>query len=315
MPARSLRYLALFFSCAAVALLLGSIGWWGGSVLSCPPAPPGAFLAYCRNELYGDFEHGAFFYGLESAALQHAARADAIVVGDSRAQFGFSTGAMRRYFADRRQSYYLLGMGYGSTSPYARALLERYRLKPRVLIVNAEPFFTRETPSVPSAVLRADSRTVFEYWRKWLFQPIHRLACERMPARCQHSPGGIHRRIDNGDWIWDGVLVAGDLAVPFVDRAISQDQQRQAESEARAFVTDLGLDERCVFVTAVPGLSADSRRVVTAIASVISGIAVLPVVQDIASLDGDHLNAASAEKWSAAFLHTADDRLNACLSD
>src|SRR5688500_11025885 len=145
---RPAAYLVLFFVSAALALFAGSFGWWGASVLSCPPAPPGTFLAYCRNEQYGDFEHGAYLYGLEPAAIDAARRADAIVVGDSRAQFAFSTDAVHRYFTGRRAAHYLLGMGYGSTSPYAYELLRRHGLRPRVLIVNAEPFFTREMTAV-----------------------------------------------------------------------------------------------------------------------------------------------------------------------
>src|SRR5687767_7961590 len=168
----------MFFLSTALAFFGASVAWWGASVLTCPPATPGTFLAYCRNELYGDFEHGAFLFGLEPAAVERARRADVLVIGDSRAQFGFSTAAVRRYFAERGRTYYLLGMGYSSTSDYARALLQRHQLKPRVLIVNAEPYFTRETASVPAEVIRADARTWWSYWRKRWFHRAHRPACD-----------------------------------------------------------------------------------------------------------------------------------------
>ena len=311
---RPARYLGMFFLSTALTFLAGSIAWWGSSVLACPPATPGTFLAYCRNELYGDFEHGAFLYGLESAAIPRAQRADVVVIGDSRAQFGFSTAAMRRYFVERGRTYYLLGMGYGSTSDYARALLQRHQLRPRVLIVNAEPYFTHDTESVPAEVIRADPRTRWSYWRKRLFQRAHRPACRLVPALCRDAAGGIHRRIDNGEWIWDGVLVAGSLAVPFVERAISDEQLTEAERVAASFVTELGLDPSCVIVTAVPGLSANRRQVATRIADAMRAPAVLPVVEGLSSLDGDHLNAESAERWSAGFLQAADARITECLS-
>ena len=311
---RPTRYLGVFFLSTALAFLAVSIGWWGSGVLTCPPATPGSFLAYCRNELYGDFEHGAFLYGLEPVAVERARRADVLVIGDSRAQFGFSTDAMRRYFAERGSTYYLLGMGYGSTSDYARALLQRLHLRPRVLIVNAEPYFTRDTASVPAAVIRAGQRTRWEYWRKSLFQRAHRPACDLMPALCREAAGGIHRRIDNGEWIWQGLLVAGDLSVPFVEREIAVEQVEEAERVAAAFVDDIGLDASCVIVTAVPGLSADRRQVATRIAEAMRAQAVLPMVDGLSSLDGDHLNAASAEIWSAAFLVAADPRITECLS-
>lgn len=312
---RPAAYLVLFFVSAGLALLAGSFGWWGASVLSCPPAPPGTFLAYCRNEQYGDFEHGAYLYGLEPAAIDAARRADAIVVGDSRAQFAFSTDAVHRYFTGRHAAHYLLGMGYGSTSPYADELLRRHGLRPRVLIVNAEPFFTREMTAVPAAVLRAEAGTRWAYWRKQQLARVHGALCERLPALCRQSPGGIHRRVDDGAWIWDGLLVPGSVSLPFAEQTIADEEQEEAPRVAKAFVDDLAINGRCVLVTAVPGLSADSRRVATAVAQAIGGVAILPEVAGLASLDGDHLNAASAEAWSAAFLRDADAALTACLSD
>jgi hypothetical protein len=312
---RPARYLATFFLSAALAFLAASIAWWGAGVLACPPATPGTFLAYCRNELYGDFEHGAFLYGLEPAAVERAQRADVLVIGDSRAQFGFSTEATRRYFADRGRTYYLLGMGYASTSDYARALLRRHQLQPRLLIVNAEPYFTREVTAVPADVIRGDYRTRWAYRRKWLFQRAHRPACDLVPWLCREAAGGIHRRIDNGAWIWQGLLVAGDLSVPFVERDITVEQVEESGRIAEAFVDELGLNSSCVIVTAVPGLSPGRRLVATRIAEAMGSLAVLPVVEGLSSLDGDHLNAASAERWSAAFLQAAEPRIIECLSE
>jgi hypothetical protein len=314
MAMRPSRYLAMFFLATAGACLAGSIGWWGASVLTCPPAAPGTFLAYCRNELYGDFEHGAFLYGLESAAVQRAKQAEVVVIGDSRVQFGFSTGAVRRYFADRGRMYYLLGMGYGSTSDYARALLRRHQLRPRVLIVNAEPYFTRDAPAVPAEVIRATLLTRWSYWRKGLFQRAHRPACDVAPALCREAAGGVHRRVDNGEWLWVGLLVPGDLSVPFVEREIASEQAEESGRIAASFVAELGLDPSCVIVTAVPGLTAGRRQVATRIAELMRASAVLPVVDGLSSLDGDHLNAESAERWSAAFLQAADALITECLS-
>jgi hypothetical protein len=236
-----------------------------------------------------------------------------LVVRDSRAQFGFSTEAMRRHFAGRGREYYLLGMGYSSTSDYARALLQRHHLQPQLLIVNAEPYFTRDAAAVAADVLRGDYRARWAYRRKWLFQRAHRPACDLMPVLCRNAAGGIHRQIENGEWIWQGLLVAGDLSVPFVERDITDEQAEESRRIAAAFVDELGLDASCVIVTAVPGLSPGRRQVATRIAEAMGASAVLPVVEGLSSLDGDHLNAESAERWSAAFLQAGDARITECL--
>ena len=314
MRARPAAYLALFFASAAAACAAGWFGWWAVRVLPCPAPPPGAFLAYCRDETYGDFEHGAFLYGLEREAVRHVQQADVVVIGDSRAQFGFSTTAVRRYFGGRGATFYLLGMGYGSTSGYARALLQHHAIRPRVLIVNASPFFTDDGPAVPAQVVEGGALTRLAYWRKALFQPLHRLACERAPALCEPRTGGVHRRIDTGEWVWEGVLAPGDLEVPLADRTITTEQEADARRLAPEFVREGAFDAGCTIVTDVPGVSGDVRRVATGVAEAIGGAAVLPLVEGLSSLDGEHLNAASAERWSAAFLEDADALITACLS-
>ena len=313
MTVRPLAYLLLFFGAAALSLGAGSVVWWGASVLTCPPAAEGTFLGYCRDDQYGDFEHGAYLYSLEPEAVAAAARADAIVVGDSRAQFAFSAEAVRRYFTARGIRYYLLAMGYGSTSPFALEMLRRHGLRPRVLIVNTEPFFTREMTAVPAAVLQGDMRTMLDYRRKRWFRPVHETICKRLRPLCEPASGAIHRRIGDGAWRWDGVLVDGSLAMPFAERTIAPEEKNAAGQVAKAFVEELRLDGRCVLVTAIPGTSADTRQVAAAVAQAIGGAAIVPTLDGLASLDGDHLNADSAERWSEAFLREAEPSISACL--
>lgn len=313
MRVRPGAYLVLFFCCAATAFAAGWVGWWSAGVLHCPPPPAGTFLAYCRDEAYGDFEHGAFLFGLEAKAVQQARLADVVVIGNSRAQFGFSTEAMRRHFARRGWSYYLLAMGYGSTSAYAEELLKRYAIRPRVLVVNADPFFTADAPSVVADVLAPDRSTLWSYRRKWVFQRLLRSTCQPLARWCGDVVGGIHRRIDTGEWIWNGVLVSGDLSVPFAERIVSPRQEAESARLATSFVRGLGLPARCVIVTEVPGLSADARRAAATIAAAAGARAILPVTDGLASLDGDHLNAASAERWVEAFLAAADATFADCL--
>ena len=313
MTVRPARYMLLFFGAAALSLIAGTAAWWMSSVLTCPPAPEGAFLAYCRDDHYGDFEHGAYLYALEPEAVAAATRASVIVVGDSRAQFAFSTETVRQYFDSRRIPYYLLGMGYASTSPFAYEMLRRHAVRPRLLIVNAEPFFTREMTAIPAAVLRGNVRTALDYRRKRWLTPVHRAVCDRMPRLCHPASGVIHRRIADGAWLWNGLLADGSLSMPFAERTIAPEEKEAAAPVAKTFVDDLQLNGRCVLVTAIPGTSADTRQVASAVSQAIDGAAIFPAVEGLASLDGDHLNAESAERWSEAFLREAEPRISECV--
>ena len=85
-------YLSFVLSAAAGAVVLGLRL---DSLFACQAAGygPDRYLAYCQATNYGDYDHGAFWFGLERAALDAAANADVLFLGNSRMQFGLSTDA------------------------------------------------------------------------------------------------------------------------------------------------------------------------------------------------------------------------------
>ena len=60
------------------------------------------YLSYCGASNYGDYENGAFWFGLEPAAELSAAKADVLFLGNSRTQFGFLPPQRRNGFHQRR---------------------------------------------------------------------------------------------------------------------------------------------------------------------------------------------------------------------
>jgi hypothetical protein len=56
---------------------------------ACRTQPQGSddFLAYCRSLRYGDYEHGALYYGLEPKARESIRAAQVLFLGSSRLQF------------------------------------------------------------------------------------------------------------------------------------------------------------------------------------------------------------------------------------
>jgi len=93
-------YVALFVVCAAVGILIGSVGQLTVDNLKCRSTgyDNEHFLAYCRSEKYADYEHGALFYGLEPSVIDNIRRAEVLFVGNSKVQAGFSSKALRDYF-------------------------------------------------------------------------------------------------------------------------------------------------------------------------------------------------------------------------
>src|ERR1700686_3924654 len=48
------------------------------------------YLAYCNASGYGEYEHGAFWFGLEPSSVNFATSAQIVFLGNSRLQYAFS---------------------------------------------------------------------------------------------------------------------------------------------------------------------------------------------------------------------------------
>jgi hypothetical protein len=94
------------------------------------------------NVRYGDYEHLAYALELVPAAMRSLKNAEVVIPGNSRTQAAFSTPQVDHFFRARSISYHVLGFGYGEPAEFAAYLFKKYHLAPRVLIINADPFFT-----------------------------------------------------------------------------------------------------------------------------------------------------------------------------
>ena len=74
----------------------------GAGIFACPATAYGGnhYLGYCQGSAYGDYDHGAVWFGLEPGVREAAAAADVLFLGNSRMQFGFSAPALGQWFAE-----------------------------------------------------------------------------------------------------------------------------------------------------------------------------------------------------------------------
>src|SRR6266849_1049503 len=96
------------------------------------------YLSYCHNSGYGDYEHGAFWFGLEPSIQNYAASAEVLFLGSSRTQLAFSTVATAEWFSSASARYYLMGFGYNENALFARELLLKFKPQAKVYVVNIE---------------------------------------------------------------------------------------------------------------------------------------------------------------------------------
>src|SRR5262249_26173035 len=149
----------------------------------------------------------------EIRAIANMRAADVLILGSSLTQAGFSSDATHDYFKLRAVPYFLLGFGYGGASSFTRALIDKWHLAPKVLVINTTPFFNDYLSEPARDVLNPRVPYLWRLLLKSLFQHVHRVTCAIFP--CTESQPAIFRSIEDGQWRWIGPYVA-EKSVPIV---------------------------------------------------------------------------------------------------
>lgn len=308
--ARPVAY-SIVLALAALSVFVYDLRMNGVFGCSSDAYAAGRYLAYCNSASYNDYDHGAFWFGLEPRAVEAARSADVLFLGTSRMQFGFSSDATRGWFEKAGAAFYLLGFSYSENVTFTGPLLEKLAPEARVYVINADRFFeTAET--VPAAEVfhgdAADSR----HRRKRLWQRPHRLICDSVPLLCGDR-ASFFRNVDDGTWLLqgsDGLEPGGIGEAP--PRTPKELEERIAVAEA--FVGSLPVPRECVLLTVVP-TKATPRQEAVAIAKALGIELYAPHGDGLATFDDSHLDRPSAETWSAEFFAAAGDHLRRCLGD
>jgi hypothetical protein len=269
------------------------------------------YIAYCSGASYGDYEHGAFQFGLEPSADDFARKADVLFLGNSRLQIAFSTAATSDWFSAASARYYLLGFGYYENVVFVDGILCRIHPHAKVYVINVDDFFELwETPPAKTVMHDSEARTRSEMKRLW--QRIHEPVCKRFPALCGDN-FAIFRSRETGAYTWR-TSTPSNMPVSY-DRVISQDVVKNYTAAAIDFLSHLPVDRKCVILTMVPTVGTKTGNA-NAIAAALGDDLITPdIPARLQTFDGSHLDQASAERWSQAFFETAGTRIRSCLTE
>lgn len=314
-----MRILALRPALYILIILCGIIGPFlfklrSNGIFACPADgyAGNQYLAYCQVTGYGDYDHGAFWFGLEPDIERFAAEADVLFLGSSRMQFAFSSQATREWFSSPPVRYYLLGFSFTENVVFTAPLLSKLRPQAKVYVINVDRFFEDKETEVGKAILReSDALTRSKEKRFW--QVLHKPICTTLPVLCGKEASFFRAR-ENGAWqlkgirLWGGSKAVADGPVSDADRwghyAILGEQ----------FLSQLPVDRRCVLLTIAP-YNATKNAEATALASALKLDLLVPPLDGLQTFDGSHLDPPSAERWSQAFLQAAEPRIRECLSE
>jgi len=267
------------------------------------------YLSYCQTSGYGDFEHGAIWFGLEPEATRAAAAADVLFIGNSRMEYGFSTEAAREWLAKDAPSYFLLGFAYHPRVLFQRAVLQKLQPRARLYVINLDTFF-QENASIPAHQVMDDPTARAHYRHKQAWQSLHREICGRLTFLCGNE-SAIFKNRHTGMWRGLGLISANEVT-SIQEKTDPQEVAGEIES-GRKFLEALGVDRRCVIFTLVP--TVDAPRVgAQQIAAALSVSFIAPDLEDLLTFDGSHLDRQSAERWSGAFFDAAGPQIRECLA-
>jgi hypothetical protein len=280
------------------------------SILTCPGTGYGSdsYLAYCFADQYGDYDHGALWFGLEPRARASAANAEVLFLGNSRLQFGFASDAMTQWFSASSASYFLMGFAYWENYRFEAPLLQRIKPRAKVYVINLDMFF-ENTVNGPADSVMHDADAFAHYRRKRLWQTPHRLLCTRIPSICGNTQSFYRSNVTGaytrfGGWIRPSAVSYSS--------SVDQDKVTEYRQRGEAFFASLPVDRQCVLLTLVPSTTTDMGTA-KALAAAFGLTLIAPQIGGLTTFDGSHMDRPSAERWSQAFLQEAGPAIQQCL--
>jgi hypothetical protein len=283
-------------------------------IFACPASGYGAnaYLTDCTAKSYGDYDHGAFWFGLEPQAQRAAAEADVLIIGSSRLEFAFSGAATAKWFSQIASRYYLLGFSNTENVVFFAPLVAKIHPLAKVYVINVDRFFDDDRVSPPAERILRDRDIQKRYEEKRTWQMLHKGICTALPFVCGTAIA-VFRERESGVWHMNGT---GRLEAESVSdgRPGNIDRWDHYAQLGEKFLAQLPVDRSCVILTIVP--TVETRRAeAMAIAAKLGLDLLAPQIDGLRTFDGSHLEEASAERWSAAFLQEAGPRIRKCVSE
>lgn len=266
------------------------------------------YLGYCGSRHYGDYDHGAFWFGMEPRAVAAARAADVLFLGNSRSQFGFSSTRTAEWFAASGSRYYLLGFSHNANHRFAAPLLRRLQPRAKAYVINLDLFFEEaETP--PARVVMRDSTAASRYSNKKGWQEVHKILCGHAASICGDGIA-YFRSVPTGAWIVTGGHFKG--APVSYDYVADPGLVEKYTSRGREFLARLPVARECVLLTIVPTVNTPIGTATAAARGL--GVDVIALtVEGLNTFDASHLDGPSAARWAGAFLDAAGPRLRRCI--
>jgi hypothetical protein len=306
-------FLALFWGKSLYELGVQLTCWAGGYGQN-------AWMAYCNSDRYGVYDVEAIWHRIEPEVEPAIRTAQVLTLTDSHMQNALSLGGASEWFAARGYSFYMLGVPTAE-SGFGERLLESFHPQPKVLILDASPYFSGEFGKFESPIFQDQKASYDEVVGLKGFQQRHLQFCGRLPWACGHNFSYFRSRLD-GHWIFpqqSPSIWIGQHDVPN-DQLRFQTGVTPNEllplyptylEAARRLIANLNMPHRCIVVTHVPAAD-DLRSLAHYIAGSLDLTELEPDVPDLFTFDHAHLTPESSKRWTREFLVQLEPVLQRC---
>ena len=309
-----LRPAAVFAASLAALIAAAAVVVEGLSTLRAAPTAtrldvPDERDYYLSSNVGGQIDHHMLFFGLDDEATAHLRAADVLFVGNSRLMFALRPSVMRPYFARAALTYYALGFGFAEADRFPLAIIRRFDLRPKLVVVNTDGFFggglsswaevvNRDTAFGASKLLwetntahraRAVLQVVAPHWASLLGRP----------GLSDTRTFDTYRSRVDGTW---QVVPWPPDGRPFIAPPTDGPLPVRGEfAAARAFVDDLTSRGARIVLTRVPTPKLSPGGAPSAFADELGVPLVVAAPPALTTFDDSHLGEASAHDWSRAF--------------
>ena len=306
------QWLALFagvatvLACVAATAVVVRVGGWqerpAAIALAREARSGDHYLAHDRG---GHVDHHVLFHGADREVTRRLRRADVLFLGNSRLMFALPSSTLRPFFAPYGVDYYVLGFGHNEHDHFPKAIIRRFDLRPRLVVVNADRFFVGDQSTWADRVVEG---SWFGAQKLWLEAEASHATRRLLHRWVPHLPTldesadefiAYRSRLD-GTWQVASTPNGTGHPMPGGDRRPPRpDAGRLAR--ARAFKAEVESRGGRLVLCLVPAPAA-SRGTAEWLAHEIGVPLLAPEPADLRTHDGSHLTPVSAARFARALL-------------
>jgi hypothetical protein len=265
---------------------------------------------YLANDIGGQVDHHVLYHGIDDEALAHLSAAQVLFLGNSRLMFALRPAPLRPFFAAAGHTYYALGFGHREADRFPLAILQKFDLRPDLVVVNADGFFGGGLSTWAELVHRDSMFAARKL--QWEAEAAH-VGRRAVHVLFPHWPTvaglpGLGRgRTFNAyrsrfDGTWE--MSPWPLGTTVIPRA-SQEVGPLGRGErvaALAFLEELRSRGSRLVLTVVPNPEPMPGASAVSFAALLDVPLVTVHPPGLATFDNSHLDAGSAHDWTRAFL-------------